>query len=51
MKKTTTSRSDNQTRKTNKKVLISVVIAALVLAIGTVVVFAYLSGKSGSVNN
>ena len=51
MKKTTTSRSDNQTRKANKKVLISVVIAALVLAIGTVVVFAYLSGKSESVNN
>ena len=51
MKKSTTSHSDTSGRRVNKKVLISVVVAALAVVIGAVAVFAYLSGKSGSVEN
>lgn len=42
---------DNNSRKKNKKYLVVVVSLALVLALGVITAFAYLSGKTGSVKN
>ena len=42
---------NSNSRKTKKKFLVIAACAALVLALGAITVFAYLSGMSGSVNN
>ncbi len=42
---------NSNSRKTSKKYVVIAVCLALVLAAGTISVFAYLSGKSGPVNN
>lgn len=42
---------NSNSRKTSKKYVVIAVCLALVLAAGTIAVFAYLSGKSGAVNN
>jgi len=42
---------NSNSRKTSKKYVVIAVCLALALAAGTIAVFAYLSGKSGAVNN